>query len=55
MSLLNHDCSANCNYYFDLATLSQKVYAVRDIMPGEELTVGYIEYETASVVADAVS
>ncbi len=40
---MNHDCRANANYYFDLESLSQKVYAVKDIFPGEELTVGYIE------------
>jgi len=41
---MNHDCIANLGYYFDEATLRHKVYAVRDIMPGEELSVGYIEF-----------
>lgn len=30
-------------YYFDPDTVSNKVYAVRDIMPGEEITVSYID------------
>ena len=40
---MNHDCAANLGYYFDEGTLRHKVYAVRDIIPGEELSVGYIE------------
>ncbi len=40
---MNHDCASNCNYYFDVTTLTQKVFATRDIMPGEELSVGYTE------------
>lgn len=43
VSRLNHACRPNCGYHFDTATLSQKVYAARDILPGEELTVSYIE------------
>ncbi|KXX81306.1 SET domain-containing protein 5 [Madurella mycetomatis] len=43
VSRLNHDCAPNLGYYFDSATLSQKVYAVRDILPGEELTVSYVD------------
>ncbi|KAK8125789.1 SET domain-containing protein 5 [Apiospora kogelbergensis] len=43
ISRLNHDCRPNCVYYFDPETLSQKVYAVRDIMVGEEITVSYID------------
>lgn len=30
-------------YYFDPETISNKVYAVRDIMVGEEITVSYID------------
>ena len=40
---MNHDCGANSAYYFDPQTMAQRVYAVRDIMPGEELTVSYTE------------
>ncbi|KAK8050324.1 hypothetical protein PG994_012054 [Apiospora phragmitis] len=43
ISRLNHDCRPNCVYYFDPDTLSNKVYAVRDIMVGEEITVSYID------------
>lgn len=43
VSRLNHDCQPNCVYYFDDKTLSLKVFAATDIMPGEELTVSYIE------------
>ncbi|KAK6865229.1 hypothetical protein PG990_005327 [Apiospora arundinis] len=43
ISRLNHDCRPNCVYYFDPETLSNKVYAVRDIMVGEEITVSYID------------
>ncbi|KAK7969955.1 hypothetical protein PG996_001608 [Apiospora saccharicola] len=43
ISRLNHDCRPNCVYYFDPETVSNKVYAVRDIMPGEEITVSYID------------
>lgn len=43
VSRLNHECRPNCAYYFDPTTLTQRVHAVRDIMPGEELTVSYIE------------
>ncbi|KAK7951081.1 uncharacterized protein PG986_006809 [Apiospora aurea] len=49
ISRLNHDCRPNCVYYFDPETLSNKVYAVRDIMPGEEITVSYIDgFQTAA-------
>jgi len=44
VSRLNHACSPNLGYYFDSATLSHKVYAVKDILPGEELTISYVEY-----------
>ncbi|KAK4038549.1 SET domain-containing protein 5 [Parachaetomium inaequale] len=43
VSRLNHDCAPNLGYYFDSKTLSLKVYAVRDIFPGEELTISYVD------------
>lgn len=43
VSRLNHACSPNLGYYFDSATLSHKVYAVKDIFPGEELTISYVD------------
>ncbi|KAK3898837.1 hypothetical protein C8A05DRAFT_46945 [Staphylotrichum tortipilum] len=39
---MNHDCRPNAEYVFDHGTLSQVVNAARDIAPGEELTLGYI-------------
>jgi SET domain-containing protein len=44
VSRLNHDCAPNLGYYFDSASLTLKVYAVRDIFPGEELTISYVEF-----------
>ncbi|KAK0622989.1 hypothetical protein B0T14DRAFT_427228 [Immersiella caudata] len=38
----NHDCRPNADYYFDHAALSQFIHATRDIQPGEELTLSYI-------------
>ncbi|KAH9810165.1 hypothetical protein DFH28DRAFT_501757 [Melampsora americana] len=39
---LNHDCRPNAAYHFDTETLQLHVHAIRDISPGEELTVTYI-------------
>ncbi|KAK0621466.1 hypothetical protein B0T17DRAFT_467302, partial [Bombardia bombarda] len=39
---MNHDCRANADYFFDHATLAQYIHATRDIAPGEELTLSYI-------------
>ncbi|OAA40633.1 lysine methyltransferase [Metarhizium rileyi] len=39
---INHDCRPNTNYYFDENTLTQMVVASRDIAPGTELSVTYI-------------
>ncbi|KAI1865701.1 hypothetical protein JX265_008024 [Neoarthrinium moseri] len=43
VSRLNHDCRPNSVYYFDPQTFSHKVMAVRNIVPGEELTISYID------------
>jgi hypothetical protein len=40
---LNHDCRPNAHYYFDTETLTQHVHALRTILPGEELTISYID------------
>lgn len=40
---LNHDCRANADYRFDHAALAQLVHAVRPILPGEEITISYID------------
>lgn len=39
---MNHDCRPNVDYYFDPKTLTQHVTALRNIYPGEELTLSYI-------------
>ena len=44
VSSLNHDCAPNLGYYFDSAFAELRVYAVRDVLPGEELTISYVEY-----------
>ncbi|KAK4192050.1 hypothetical protein QBC35DRAFT_261721 [Podospora australis] len=39
---MNHDCRPNADYYFDHGELTQFIHATRDIIPGEELTLSYI-------------
>ncbi|KAK2066535.1 hypothetical protein P8C59_000342 [Phyllachora maydis] len=41
-SRANHDCRPNADYYFDHATMAHRIYAMRDISPGEEITISYI-------------
>lgn len=50
VSRLNHDCRPNSGYHFDASTLSQKVYAARDISNGEELSIAYLEYDPVTVM-----
>src|ERR1700712_5086528 len=40
---MNHDCRPNAHYYFDPMTLTQHVHALRTILPGEEITISYID------------
>jgi hypothetical protein len=40
---MNHDCRPNAHYYFDPLTLVQHVHALRTILPGEEITISYID------------
>ncbi|KAK3333942.1 hypothetical protein B0T19DRAFT_449237 [Cercophora scortea] len=40
---MNHDCRPNADYYFDHATLTQYIHAIRPISPGEEITLSYID------------
>lgn len=42
MARLNHDCRPNAVYSFDAATLTQRVHALADIAPGEEISITYI-------------
>lgn len=39
---MNHACRPNAEYRFDPPTLSQAITAARDIRPGEEITLSYI-------------
>jgi hypothetical protein len=41
-SRFNHDCRPNSAYYFNSETLSHHVHAVREIRPGEEITISYL-------------
>ncbi|KAF2967213.1 hypothetical protein GQX73_g6378 [Xylaria multiplex] len=42
VSLLNHDCRPNLAFFID-RNLTHYTHAVRDIEPGEELTISYID------------
>ncbi|KAK5988286.1 SET domain-containing 5-like protein [Cladobotryum mycophilum] len=42
-SRLNHACRPNCYYLFDRETLTHSVYTIRDVQPGEELSISYID------------
>ncbi|KAI3332194.1 SET domain-containing protein [Xylariaceae sp. AK1471] len=42
VSLLNHDCRPNLAFYID-QNMTHCTHAVRDIKPGEELTISYID------------
>lgn len=45
IAMLNHDCRPNAAYFFDEQTMTQYVHAIRDIQPGEEITITYIDNE----------
>ncbi len=40
-SVYNHAYQPNARYYVDFETLSLEIYAIRDIEPGEEITINY--------------
>lgn len=44
---MNHDCRPNAAYFFDEATLTHRIHAIRHIYPGEEITITYINNEVA--------
>lgn len=46
IAMINHDCRPNAAYFWDEATLTHYVHALRTIQPGEEITISYIESET---------
>ena len=39
ISRFNHDCRPNSQYFFDMRSMVQYVHALRDIVPGEEITI----------------
>jgi hypothetical protein len=39
ISRFNHDCRPNSQYFFDMRSMVQYVHAIRDIVPGEEITI----------------
>ena len=39
---MNHDCRANADYYYDPDSLTQYIHAIRPILPGEEITISYL-------------
>lgn len=41
-SRFNHDCRPNSAYHFNAETLSHHVHALREIRPGEEITISYL-------------
>lgn len=45
IAMLNHDCRPNAAYFWDEETMSHYVHAIRDILPGEEITITYIDNE----------
>jgi hypothetical protein len=47
---MNHDCRPNAHYYFDSHALTQHVHALRTILPGEEITISYIDPTQSSEV-----
>ncbi|KAI0408951.1 hypothetical protein F4802DRAFT_604706 [Xylaria palmicola] len=49
VSLLNHDCRPNLAFFVD-QNLTHYTHAVRDIAPGEELTISYIDALQARLV-----
>lgn len=40
-SLYNHETMANATYEMDFNNLNIEIYALRDIAPGEEITINY--------------
>lgn len=45
IAMLNHDCRPNAAYFWDEDTFTHYVHAMRTIMPGEEITISYIDSE----------
>ncbi|KAH7070129.1 hypothetical protein FB567DRAFT_564860 [Paraphoma chrysanthemicola] len=45
IAMLNHDCRPNAAYFWDEQMMTHYVHAIRDIQPGEEITITYIDNE----------
>jgi hypothetical protein len=45
IAMMNHDCRPNAAYFFDEEMMTHYVHAIRDIRPGEEITITYIDNE----------
>ncbi|KAK9771139.1 hypothetical protein AB5N19_00367 [Seiridium cardinale] len=52
VSRFNHDCRPNVAFYID-ETLTHHTHAIRDIQPGEELTISYLDSFRAREVRQA--
>ncbi|WQF85703.1 Putative SET domain-containing protein [Colletotrichum destructivum] len=50
VSRFNHDCRPNVAFYIDDSDMRHYTHAVRDIQPGEELTISYLDSLRARVV-----
>ncbi|GKT93425.1 HET domain protein [Colletotrichum tofieldiae] len=50
VSRFNHDCRPNVAFYIDDSDLRHYTHAVRDIQPGEELTISYVDSLSARIV-----
>ncbi|KAK4653391.1 SET domain-containing protein 5 [Podospora pseudocomata] len=53
VSRVNHACSPNAAYHFDPLTMRKSLITVRDIHPGEELTIGYVDLTQPSQTRQA--
>ncbi|KAH4926535.1 hypothetical protein HBI23_155750 [Parastagonospora nodorum] len=45
IAMMNHDCRPNAAYFWDEDMMTHYVHALRDIQPGEEITITYIDNE----------
>ncbi|KAF1912015.1 hypothetical protein BDU57DRAFT_564621 [Ampelomyces quisqualis] len=45
LSMLNHDCRPNAAYFWDEQMMTHYIHAIRDIRPGEEITITYTDNE----------
>lgn len=44
-SRFNHSCAPNASYAWNIASAKEAIYAVKDIAPGEQITVTYLDEE----------